>query len=92
MNGAPPLGWDPGKKVASPQNLSSCSLCEHLSPPSCTQEETESREVSQVTQQTWGRARIQDVGAQRASGPTVLHSEPSTTPGAICHLRVYLQL
>lgn len=48
--GAPPLGWDLGKEVAGPQNLSPCSLCVHLIPPSFTQEETESREVSQVTQ------------------------------------------
>lgn len=73
--GAPPLGQAPGEAVAGSQNLSPCSLCEHLIPPSLTQEETKSRGFSQVTQQTWGRVGTQ-VGAGTSS-PTTGKSESS---------------
>lgn len=81
MNGASPLGQAPGKEVAGPQNLSPCSFCEHLISPSFMQKETESRNFSQVTQQTCGRDRTQDIGAWRTSGPTAMKSKPSNTLG-----------
>lgn len=72
-----------GKEVIDPQNLS---------PPSfIMQEETESIGLSRVTQQTWGRAGTQHVGAQRASCPTALKNNLSNTSGAVYHPWAYLR-
>lgn len=85
--GASPPGQVPGKEVAGSENLSPCSLGEHLIPPSFLQEETESRGLSQVTQETGDRAGTQDLGARRSPCPTALQSKLSGVAWWLSRLR-----